>query len=204
LKNQGECGSCWAFATTQAVQAAYALKNQSPVILSKQQLVDCDSKSNGCNGGLLHSALQYVQDNGLEIEADYRYMGVESGKCKADSKNKKIKISGYDMCYETPNCTNDEGLFNVLSKGPVASVVDASDEFMLYEGGIFDKPCKNYNHAILVVSYTKKEHEGEDSYWIVKNSWGNLWGDHGYIKIKQSEGYNSCLLNKYYVRPYIN
>jgi C1A family cysteine protease len=204
VENQRECGSCWAFATSQAVQAAYAIKNNKPISLSKQQLVDCEPKSNGCKGGMLHTALDYVEQNGLETEEDYSYKGVDS-KCEFNNKKERVKISGYDVCNENDkSCSNDEDLFKVLSKGPVAAVVDASDEFMLYDGGIFDKPCKEYNHAILVVGFTKKEHEGEDNYWIIKNSWGNFWGDHGYIKIKQSSNYNSCLLNKYYVRPYIN
>ena len=94
---------------------------------------------------------------------------------------------------------NDESLFEVLKRGPVSAVVDASEEFMLYDEGIFDKPCKQPNHAILLTGFYLRENE--QNYWVVKNSWGPVWGDNGFIKIKQSKDYNSCMLNTYYVRP---
>jgi len=208
---QGNCGSCWAFATTQAVEALYGIKNNASVSLSKQQLVDCEVSSNGCQGGDLHSAMEYIQTYGLETEKDYRYKESQS-RCTFENEKQKYKIRGFDQCHKDTifwifnrdtSCSNDLTLYRTLKKGPVASVVDASNHFMLYEDGIFDKPCKNINHAILVMGYKKKEHEGDQNYWLVKNSWGPMWGNHGYIKIKQSDNYNSCLLNQYYVRPYL-
>lgn len=202
--SQGVCGSCWAFASAQAVQAAYSIKTGKKVNLSQQQLVDCDKTSDGCYGGMLHTAMDYIQSNGLESNEDYKYTGDENSSCKYKSEAIVTKISDYEKCFEDSHCANDQSLFNTLHKGPVASVVDASPQFMLYSGGVFDKPCEEMNHAILVVGYHKKENEKDQSYWVIKNSWGEEWGDHGYIKIKQSSDYNSCLLNTYYVRPIIN
>ena len=188
------------------MEALYGIKNNKAISLSKQQLIDCDKGSNGCSGGYLHTAMEYSKTEGLEIDDKYaRAYQEEQATCdyKFTKINENIvKINGFDQCYENESCSNDASLYRTLIKGPVAAVVDASEEFMLYEKGVFDKLCKGYNHAILVVGYGKKEHEGEENYWIVKNSWGILWGDHGYIKIKQSENYNSCFLNKYYVRPF--
>jgi C1A family cysteine protease len=201
VENQQECGSCWAFATSQAVSAAFTIKTGKESRLSKQQLVDCETKSSGCDGGLVHTAMDYIKTNGLASEEDYPYKGIK-GHCLMPKKT-VTKISSFESCVEDDKCANDESLFSFLSKGPVAAVVDASEEFMLYEDGIFDKPCKEANHAILLVGYHKSDKDSESSYWVVKNSWGEYWGHLGYIKIKQSKDYNSCLLNSYYVRPEI-
>lgn len=204
VENQEHCGSCWAFSTIQAIQAAYSIKTGKSISLSKQQLIDCDKTSKGCNGGMIHTAMDYVKKNGIKLEEDYPYYAADS-ECQIKSNElngDKIvtKISSYEGCIDKDDCSNDLGLFDVLTRGPVAAVVDASEEFMLYDEGIFDKPCKEANHAILLTGYFNHP-KNNTSYWVVKNSWGPLWGDHGFIKIKQSKDYNSCLLNTYYVRP---
>lgn len=198
--NQGSCGSCWAFAVTQSVELAYSINMNEKVILSKQQLIDCDRESDGCDGGLLHTALNYIRDNGLELEDDYQYE-FSRNTCRVEKKNKTYKIKGFDVCLEE-ECQNDNTLYKTLKQGPVAAVVDASMEFMLYSGGIYDKTCKEMNHAILVIGYDRID--DNSGIWIVKNSWGKHWGDHGYIRIKQDKNYNSCLLNTYFARPYLN
>lgn len=211
VEQQGECGSCWAFSAAQAVQAAYSIKTGFSKRFSKQQLVDCDTLSDACNGGFPHYAMDYIQKNGILSEEDYPYKldmtetyqkNCVFEKIEVDKKvEKPVKIKEYEYCIDNDECKTDEGLFDMLSRGPLSAVVDASEEFMLYENGVFDKPCSEMNHAILVAGYHKAEIEGEESFWIVKNSWGYLWGDHGYIKIKQAKDYNSCLLNQYYLRP---
>ena len=202
IENQRDCGSCWAFAISQAVQAELYIKKGKSIKLSKQQLVDCESQSNGCNGGTLDTALDYIVKNGLESEEEYPYTA-EKNKCNFSDKKIITKINDYEKCIDDKKCTNDESLHRQLSKGPVASVVDASEEFMLYIDGVYDKECKEANHAILLVGYHKKQKDNDTSYWVVKNSWGEIWGENGFIKIKQSEDYNSCLLNTYYARPNI-
>jgi KDEL-tailed cysteine endopeptidase len=204
VENQGHCGSCWAFSIAQAVQGAYFLKTGKNVRFSEQQLIDCESQSNGCDGGMLHTALDYIKENGLTADESYPYTQ-QTGKSCNMSKDKIItKVTSYEGCVDDKTCMNSESLFSVLSNGPVAAVVDASEEFMLYDEGVYDKPCTEYNHAITLIGYHKAEKNGEDSYWLVKNSWGNFWGDHGYIKIKHAKDYNNCLLDQYYTRPIIN
>jgi xylem cysteine proteinase len=206
VENQKNCGSCWAFSTIQSIQAAYTIKTGNYINLSKQQLVDCDNSSKGCDGGIMHTAMDYIKQNGIKLEDEYQYTGI-AGECQLkqdsffDNKNKSdiLKISSYEGCIDKEECMNDESLFEVLTRGPVSAVVDASEEFMLYDEGIFDKPCKEANHAILLTGYFMGEKQ--QGYWVVKNSWGPVWGDHGFIKIKHSKDYNSCLLNSYYVRP---
>lgn len=205
VENQKHCGSCWAFSTIQSIQAAYTIKTGNYITLSKQELVDCDSSSKGCNGGLMHTAMDYIKKNGIDLEEDYQYTGID-GQCQIkkesfleNKNNKKLTISSYEGCIDKEECMNDESLFEVLKRGPVSAVVDASEEFMLYDEGIFDKPCKQPNHAILLTGFYLRKNE--QNYWVVKNSWGPVWGDHGFIKIKQSKDYNSCMLNTYYVRP---
>ncbi len=210
VEQQGECGSCWAFSAAQAVQAAYSIKTGVSERFSKQQLVDCDEHSDACNGGFPHYAMEYIKKTGLVPEKEYPYKidmteeykkNCVFEKLEAEKKEKVVKIKDYEYCVDKDECKTDEGLFDMLSRGPLSAVVDASEEFMLYENGVFDKPCSEMNHAILVAGYHKAEKEGEDSYWIVKNSWGHFWGDHGYIKIKQAKDYTSCMLNQYYLRP---
>jgi len=214
VEDQEGCGSCWAFSAVQSIQAAYAIKTNKLEKFSKQQLVDCDEKSDGCNGGFPHYAMEYIKKNGILKEKDYPYKENMTEKYKKNCILKKIisdgennhnnkevlKIKDFEFC-DNEECRNDQDLFNMLERGPLSAVVDASEEFMLYENGVYDKPCKEQNHAILIVGFHRAEKDGEQSYWIVKNSWGFLWGDHGYIRIKQSNDYNSCLLNQYYLRP---
>jgi len=212
VEEQGECGSCWAFSAVQSIQAAYSIKTGNSQKFSKQQLVDCDSQSDACNGGFPHFAMDYIKKNGLLKEEEYPYKidmtedykkSCEYEKIKAQNKNPQeiLRIKDFEYCIEKQGCKNDLSLFDMLQRGPLSAVVDASEEFMLYENGIYDKSCSETNHAILIAGYHKGENENESSYWIVKNSWGFLWGDHGFIKIKHSKDYNSCLLNQYYLRP---
>jgi len=200
VENQGECGSCWAFATAQAIEAAFYLKYGKTIHLSKQQLVDCEKNSKGCSGGMLHTAMDYIKENGIESENEYPYNMIENKYCKYSSEKVITKLDSYELCAED-DCSTDENLYSALEKGPVAAAVDGSEHFMLYMGGIFDKPCEELNHAILLVGYHKKENESDDSYWIVKNSWGEKWGENGFIKIKHSKNYNNCLMNTYFVKP---
>lgn len=210
ISNQGKCGSCWAFSAVQAIEAAYAVKTGKYQTFSKQQLVDCDPISNGCNGGLPHTGFEFFKDNGILTEKEYPYkkgLTVKYKKnCELNDLKKKgiksdFKVKDYELCFQDTDCHTDSKMFEMLERGPLSACVDASKEFMLYQSGIYDRPCKTKNHAILVTGYHKSVKEGEDSYWLVKNSWGFFWGDIGFIKIKQGSDYNSCLLNDYYTRP---
>jgi KDEL-tailed cysteine endopeptidase len=214
IDDQGRCGSCWAFSAVQSIEAAYKLQTGKYEKFSKQQLVDCDDSSDGCNGGMPHTGFEYFMKNGILTEKNYPYKDDLTINYKKncpfsnnDNENKiksKLKVKNYELCFEDKQCHNDESMFEMLEKGPLSACVDASKEFMLYESGIYDMPCKEINHAILITGYYKSQKEGENSYWLVKNSWGYFWGDIGFIKIKQSKDYNSCLMNSYYTRPILD
>jgi C1A family cysteine protease len=183
VKNQGQCGSCWAFSTTGSVEGADFIKTGKLVSYSEQQLVDCDKKSDqGCNGGLMDNAFKYIESNPLETESEYPYKG-RNGKC-AYSKSKGV---GTVSKFTDVKSDSAPSLKTALNKGPVSIAIEADKMvFQMYTSGILDsKKCgKKLDHGVLAVGY------GE-GYFIVKNSWGASWGDKGYIKISDSAS-NIC------------
>ena len=192
VKDQGQCGSCWSFSTTGALEGAYFAKYGNLETFSEQQLVDCDSFKNGgrdmgCNGGLMDNAFTWIEKNGgLCPEADYPYVSGETktaGTCKKTCKvieNSKI-ASFYDV---TPS--SDPAMMAALSQQPVSIAIEADQrEFQLYKSGIFTGTCGNkLDHGVLLVGY------GPD-YYLVKNSWGLSWGDGGYIKLGLGPEFNN-------------
>jgi len=177
IKNQGQCGSCWAFSTTGAIESAYLLQGNS-VNLSEQQLVDCSGSygNHGCGGGWMDSAFAYVKDHGLKTEDEYPYKAVNQ-QCDASSGG-QYKISGF---IDTPGCDN---LLNTLSQRPVSVAVDAST-WSLYRGGVLSTCGTSINHGVLVVGATSE-------YTKIKNSWGTSWGEAGYIRIAAGNTCNVC------------
>ncbi|XP_049876781.1 procathepsin L-like [Pectinophora gossypiella] len=188
VKDQGGCGSCWAFSTTGTIEGAYARKHSKLLSLSEQQLVDCDKGDKGCNGGLMTSALKYLESaGGIQSEDSYRYTG-QDDTCKFEPEKVVVKITG----QKPYNLTDEEALRQILvSDGPIAIGVDAID-FFQYEEDILER-CKGniINHGVLLVGYGT---EDDIPFWIIKNSWGAIWGENGYIRVKR--GMNACgLLN---------
>jgi len=179
VKNQGQCGSCWAFSATGAMEGYSATKKGSLPSLSEQQMVDCagSSGNQGCNGGWPNRAIQWAKQ-GSASESAYPYTG-RQGTCKKPSAT-----------FTPPGARTGSGeptLASQLNSFPVSVCVDASGGFQSYKGGIFQGPCgSQLNHAILAVGYTS-------SYWIVKNSWGTGWGSGGYIYM--GRGKNLCGVN---------
>jgi cathepsin L len=187
VKDQGQCGSCWSFSTTGAVEGVVAIKHKSLVSLSEQQLMDC-SKSYGnlgCAGGLMDNAFKYVQANGLCTEAAYPYTA-RDGTCKSSSctMSPNTKISGYKDTTHTENA-----LGAAVDNQPVSVAIEADQSgFQLYKSGVFCGTCgTNLDHGVLAVGYGD---EGTTPYWKVKNSWGTSWGEKGYIRMCRNS--NKC------------
>lgn len=188
VKNQGQCGSCWAFSTTGAVESAWFLKNGTLVSLSEQQLVDCSTSegNQGCNGGLMDYGFQYVVQNGLTSEAMYPYTATGPNTCKAKGLPVFANLSGFK---DVP--TNSEtALMTAIVGQPVSVAVEADqDAFQFYSSGVLTKACgSNLDHGVLAVGYGTQT--GLD-YYKVKNSWGADWGMNGYILLGRGASYGA-------------
>jgi len=186
VKNQGQCGSCWAFSTTGVVEGFHFIKQGQLISFSEQQIVDCDTsgEDQGCDGGLPYVALQYVAKEGLETEADYPYTGAD-GTCKYASGKATQVVGGYQ--FVTANSTDH--LKEAVVSMPVSVGIEADQNaFQLYKSGIIKTGCgANLDHAVLVVGYHTV---GAIECFIVKNSWGGDWGLDGYVQIWTSGAAN--------------
>jgi len=181
VKDQGQCGSCWAFSTTGALESAYAIKHGSLISLSEEYLVDCDYNEYGCGGGWPDEAMNYIQSNGgIPTESAYPYTagtyGVE-GACRNTAK------SGVSVTSTSNNGGSESTLKQMVGTvGPVSVAVDAGDgcDWSSYSSGIFNEPGCFYqtDHAVLAVGY-----DTNAGYWLIKNSWGTWWGENGYIRL---------------------
>ena len=181
VKDQGQCGSCWAFSAIGTLEGQWAKNTSQLVSLSEQNLVDCagNYSCDGCEGGWPDKAIQYVIDNGgVDTESSYPYMG-NDGECAFNKSNIGANASKV-VLLPTGNMTT---LYNALAHvGPISVALDAEGDFQMYKSGIFNSTtCSNtmLDHAVLAVGYgqTLDGHK----YLIIKNSWGADWGMDGYI-----------------------
>jgi len=178
VKNQQQCGSCWAFSTTGSTEGSVAIKTGRLTSLSEQQLVDCSSSygNMGCNGGLMDNAFKYIIANGgICSEQDYPYTAA-TGTCKSSSCNSVSSITSYQDVAQD----NEAALQAAVAQQPVSVAIEADQSgFQFYSSGIFTGTCgTSLDHGVLAVGYGT---DNGQAYWKVKNSWGASWGSQGYI-----------------------
>jgi C1A family cysteine protease len=196
VKDQGQCGSCWSFSTTGALEGAYYLKYGTLTSFSEQQLVDCDNyasggKDHGCNGGLMDNAFAWIgKNNGLCTESDYPYVSGTTQTAGSCAK-KCVSVAGSDIVkYIDVASNSDSAMMSALAVQPVSIAIEADQrDFQLYKSGVFTGTCgTNLDHGVLAVGYGSID--GLD-YYRVKNSWSNSWGDQGYIYLGRGAKYNN-------------
>ena len=202
VKDQGSCGSCWAFSTMANLEGQYYKNKGKMVTFSEQMLVDCDTYDSSCNGGLMENTFDWLKENGIMTDADYPYVGYKQSCQKDPSKYIDMKVTGYKKLGSSTSTWSpvdeDEIKEFLYETGPLAIALNANP-LQTYTGGILDKtssqcPVSGINHAVTMVGYGHDDASDKD-YWIVKNSWGQTWGEKGYFRIKRGSG--TCGVNCY-------
>ncbi|XP_030320892.1 cathepsin K [Calypte anna] len=189
VKNQGQCGSCWAFSSVGALEGQLKKKTGQLLSLSPQNLVDCVATNEGCGGGFMTNAFAYVHQNrGIDSEDSYPYIGQDE-RCMYKPSGKAAKCRGY---REIPP-GNEKALKRAVARiGPISVGIDASlPSFQFYSRGVYyDESCnaENINHAVLAVGYGSQK---GTKHWIIKNSWGEEWGSKGYVLLARNMN-NAC------------
>jgi cathepsin F len=189
VKDQAQCGSCWAFATVANVEGVHAHFNKELLSLSEQELVSCDPTDNGCGGGLPSNAYQWLitKHRGLELEKDYKYDGVDED-CALDASKQRVFVMDF---IAIPENAEDKMAQALVKYGPLSLGLNA-DPLQFYMGGVMDpsqEECDpaGMDHAVVPVGYGT---ENSQDYWIIRNSWGEGWGEKGYFRM--SRGKNTC------------
>jgi cathepsin F len=184
VKDQGQCGSCWAFSAVEAIEACYIIKTGKKIIGSPQQVVDCDKSDSGCNGGNPREAIGWIGQTGLCSEADYSYTA-KTGTCKSCTAAIPAK-----ECTSSAISTNETLISVALESHPLSIGVDATP-LQTYKSGIISgSTCSHssLDHAILLVGQV-------GGVWVIQNSWGTSWGEGGYYRAAM--GANCLHMNDY-------
>jgi cathepsin F len=188
LKNQEQCGSCWAFSATEQIESVWAIAGKTIVDLAPQQIVDCDKTCYGCNGGWSYLAFQYViQAGGMEPESDYPYKAVD-GTCKFNKADVAAHISGWKYVSKVAGDENSTMLPFVYETAPISVCVDAAS-WQLYKSGVLKTCGQSIDHCVQITGFSTQD--GEEV-WNVRNSWGADWGVDGYIYVPRNK--NMCAI----------
>lgn len=196
VKDQGQCGSCWSFSTTGAVEGQLGILNPSKLVgLSEQELVDCSRNGNfGCNGGLMDNAFTWIASNKIETEASYPYVSGKTKQAGTCQKGAAGHVTAAGLKSHTDVTSGSESALQtaVANVGPISVAIDASHtSFQLYTSGVYYEPrCSStqLDHGVLAVGYGTLS---GSAYWLVKNSWGTSWGQQGYIYMSRNQN-NNC------------
>jgi len=187
--NQGQCGSCWAFSTTESIESVWALSGKTLTQLSMQQIVDCDTSDDGCNGGNPPTAYQYViSAGGIETLYQYPYTA-QDGTCAFNSADISATISSWTYVTQSSDETQMQNY--LVATAPLSVCVDAST-WQYYTGGIIstNSGCGNsLDHCVMITGYANDPTSGMN-FWWVRNSWGTDWGENGYLQVEL--GYDVC------------
>lgn len=186
VKDQGQCGSCWTFSATGAVEGAWAIANKQLINLSEQELVDCATGfaygSHGCNGGQMEGAFKFIIANGQCADSAYPYTASDGASCQKQQCKSVVQLK---QCFDVK--PGDQLSLQVaVAMQPVAVAISADTKlFQSYSSGVITSAScyTSLNHGVLIVGYGTEQ--GQD-YWLIKNSWGSSWGDNGYVKIARS------------------
>jgi len=195
VKNQGSCGSCWAFSVTGNIEGLHAIQSGQLKSFSEQELVDCDDLDAGCNGGLPDNAVKFIEkEGGLEFESDYPYTAHRSKACNFNESLSRVRVAGV---VDFKKGEEDSMAKWLISNGPISIGINAN-AMQFYRGGIshpWKALCRpsSLDHGVLIVGFGVAEYPAFNKtmpYWIIKNSWGPKWGEQGYYRVHRGD--NTC------------
>ena len=203
VKNQLHCGSCWAFSTTNSIETLMNVHNYTYNRLSEQELVDFSIENDGCAGGLMHLAYDYIiQEQGLVSNEDYPYIIGSPNKDNVNISSFTRVNGSHIKNYEFIIPRSIQDIKESLQHGPIAIALDASSFlFRFYKEGVIDLPrnfSRDINHAVLLTGYEQDEN---GTHWIIQNSWGESWGEQGFARIRVRNGNGVLLCQLYGVYP---
>lgn len=188
IKDQANCGSCWAFAASEVLEDRICIQGGENVIISAQDIVSCDKTCMGCNGGWLKNVWRYLANHGAALDSCLPYRSQEgvstqcTDKCEDGSAVKRYVAKDFNSCEKDVNCIKNE----IYANGPVETGFTVYNDFFNYAGGIYQHQSKIVagGHAVKIIGWGV---ENGVKYWICANSWGDKWGEQGFFRIVEGD-----------------